>query len=93
MDPSEGPIEELFLFEKAMSSIVEEIGPRRVVQFIINNDSDDSDEIRSTKDMLKKYPWIYTINCATHGIGLLLEKIYNISFVYNTVQVAKLIVT
>ena len=32
MDPSEGPIEELFLFEKAMSSIVEEIGPRHVVQ-------------------------------------------------------------
>ena len=93
MDPSEDPIEELFLFEKAMSSIVEEIGPRHVVQFIINNDSDDSDVIRSTKDMLKKYPWIYTINCATHGIGLLLEKIYNISFVYNTVQVAKLIVT
>ena len=50
------PMEELHLFEEAMSSIVEEIGPRYVVQFIINNDSDDSDEIRSIKDMLKKYP-------------------------------------
>ena len=49
-------MEELHLFEEAMSSIVEEIGPRYVVQFIINNDSDDSDEIRSIKDMLKKYP-------------------------------------
>ena len=49
-------MEELHLFEEAMSFIVEEIGPRYVVQFIINNDSDDSDEIRSIKDMLKKYP-------------------------------------
>ena len=87
------PVEELHLFEEAMSSIVEEIGPRHVVQFIINNDSDDSDEIRSTKDKLKKYAWIYVTNCATRGIGLLLEKIYYISFVYNTIQVAKLIVT
>ena len=92
MDPSEDPMEELYLFEEAMSSIVEEIGPRHVVQFIVNNDSDDSNEIRSTKDMLKKYPWVYMTNCATHGTGLLLEKTYNISFVYDTVQVAKLIV-
>lgn len=93
MDPSEYPMDELFLFEEAMSSIVEEIGPRHVVKFITNNDSDDSVEIRSTKDMLKKYPWIYMTNCATHGIGLLLKKIYFISFVYNTIEVAKLIVT
>ncbi|KAL0007769.1 hypothetical protein SO802_009271 [Lithocarpus litseifolius] len=42
MDPSEDPMDELYLFEEAVSSIVEEIGPRHVVQFIINNDSDDS---------------------------------------------------
>jgi len=44
MDPSEAPLEEIYLFEEAMSSIVEEIGPRHV-QFIVNNDSDDSNEI------------------------------------------------
>jgi len=43
--------------------------------------------------MLKKYPWIYMTNCATHGIELLLEKIYDSCFVNNTIQVAKLIVT
>ena len=45
MDPSQYP------------TIVKEIGPRHIVQFIINNDdNDDSDEITSTKYMLKKYP-------------------------------------
>ncbi|KAK7855131.1 hypothetical protein CFP56_029370 [Quercus suber] len=60
MDLSEDPTADIYLFEEAMSSIVEEIGPKHVVQFIINNDSDDSDEIRSTKDMLKKHKVLET---------------------------------
>jgi hypothetical protein len=60
---------------------------------IDNDNHGDSEKVSETKDMLsRKYHWTYQTSCATHGIGLLLRKIYNVPFMYNTIEVAKWIV-
>ena len=56
---------------------------------IINDDN----EIEAPKDMLcSKYPCIYLTQCATGEIEFLRRKIYDISDVWCTIKVAKLIV-
>ncbi|XP_059439605.1 uncharacterized protein LOC132172169 [Corylus avellana] len=95
MDPPDSMGRDIYCFELMMSSILDLIGPTNVVQFIINNDDDDGDgdEVSKIKDMLHiKYPWICQTPCATRGIELLLSKVYDVPFVYNTIKVAKWVV-
>ncbi|XP_052209245.1 uncharacterized protein LOC127812758 [Diospyros lotus] len=55
-------------------SVIEEIGPKNVVQIITDNASNYG----LAGDMIMgSYPYIYKIKCAAHGVQLLFKDIYN----------------
>ncbi|KAK6145420.1 hypothetical protein DH2020_022240 [Rehmannia glutinosa] len=72
-------------------TVVEDIGPQHVTQFITDNASN----FESAGDMLMgKYIHLYKTRCAAHGIQLLLKDIYGeVEWVRNVIDDAKLIVT
>jgi hypothetical protein len=76
--------------KEIISSVIEEIGPNHVVQFITDNASN----FVSAGDMLiGKYPWMYKTQCDAHGIQLLLKDTYEkVNWVQKVIDDAKLIV-
>ncbi|XP_059629874.1 uncharacterized protein LOC132272802 [Cornus florida] len=73
-----------------MSSVIEDIGPNHVVQFITDNASN----FESAGDMLiGKYPRMYKTRCVAHGIQLLLKDICSeVLWIHDIIDDAKLIV-
>ena len=91
MDPSTLDQHNIFQFsEGKIFSVIESIGATNVVQLIIDN----NDDLISSSDKceLGMYPWIYQSSCAACEIGSLLDKIYDVPWVYNTLKVAEWIV-
>ncbi|XP_057459283.1 uncharacterized protein LOC130749945 [Actinidia eriantha] len=72
-----------------MSSVVEDVGPDHVVQFV----TDNATNFQFAGDMLiGKYPRMYKTKCAAHGMQLLLKDIYSeIQWVKSIIDDAKLI--
>ncbi|XP_043714515.1 uncharacterized protein LOC122662873 [Telopea speciosissima] len=79
----------LFL-EDILEPIIEEIGPKKVVQLISDNTSNYGAAISL---IMEKYPHIHRVRCGAHGVQLLLKDIdAQISWVKEVFDKAKLVV-
>nr|AAV44052.1 unknown protein [Oryza sativa Japonica Group] len=69
-----------------VSSCIDEIGPKKVVQVVTDNASNN---MSASKMLQVKHPHIFWTSCAAHYIDLMLEDIGKITMVHNIIRDGK----